>query len=492
MATPLPFDTSWYLRQNPDVADAVRAGVVQAESHFEQHGRTEGRSPSPLFSAASYLARYPDVAQAVKAATTTAWDHFVEYGAHEGRDPGPLFDSNFYLLRNPDVAQAVQNGWFGSALEHFIRFGQHELRAMNPVIDLGKYAAANPDVAQAAQEGIVAVFDHLIEHGVVEGRDLGNGISLSDFRDDPVFSQALGMGDIAQALARVEQVAPFIPEFEVAWRAVVIDKDTTWPSGAIATLYNDVTIAPGVTLTIEPGVTINGNGYTISVHGTLDARATKNDKIVLNELRLSLSDNYATPGHIRLEHAQANGGRYLEDDYGSFSISHSHFNRLGYFYASDLTGPSVLSHNVFENSATLGLVHMSPHTLDVVNNAFINQYDSALMIVNDNYGSVRVTQNSFLSTDRIAIEIPYWMSSPLQASNNYFGTTDRAIIDSMIRDSGRPAGRAPSIIIDPILSAPHPENPAAGIRLTGQGLQYDAAGPDTLLGYSIQQPDDWF
>ena len=43
------FDEDWYLRQYPDVADAISRGKVpSALAHYERHGRSEGRQPSPL------------------------------------------------------------------------------------------------------------------------------------------------------------------------------------------------------------------------------------------------------------------------------------------------------------------------------------------------------------------------------------------------------------------------------------------------------------
>jgi hypothetical protein len=43
-----------------------------------------------------------------------------------------------------------------------------------------------------------------------------------------------------------------------------------------------VAVNNGVTLTIEPGVTVNLNSFYIRVNGTLTARGTDNDKISFN------------------------------------------------------------------------------------------------------------------------------------------------------------------------------------------------------------------
>jgi|TARA_R100000306_G_scaffold61015_1_gene62562 hypothetical protein len=220
MPTPLSFNANWYLSQNPDVAAAIEAGApFNAFEHFSLYGRAENRSASPLFDPEQYLTNNPDVAEAVAQGLITAWDHFELFGGDEGRSPTPLFNEAFYLQQNPDVAAAIEQGIISSAAQHFALFGQSEPRAINPAINLGQYINANPDIAQAASNGLINAFDHLLQFGVNEGRNLGNGISLSDFNDDPGFTQSLSNGNPLPALMRVESVAPFIPTFErpVGW-----------------------------------------------------------------------------------------------------------------------------------------------------------------------------------------------------------------------------------------------------------------------------------
>ncbi|MGE4369598.1 MAG: hypothetical protein AB7E12_07960 [Burkholderiaceae bacterium] len=220
MTTPLSFNANWYLQQNPDVAAAIQAGApFNAFEHFQLYGRADGRSASPVFDAQEYLRNNPDVAEAVAQGLITAWDHFELFGGAEGRSPTPLFNEAFYLQQNPDVAAAIEQGIISSAAQHFALFGQSEPRAINPAINLGQYINANPDIAEAAASGIVNVFSHLMEYGVNEGRDLGNGVVLSNFSSDPGFTQALTNGNVVEALTRVESVAPVIPPFLTVLRS---------------------------------------------------------------------------------------------------------------------------------------------------------------------------------------------------------------------------------------------------------------------------------
>lgn len=255
MLANLPLLVTWYLIQYADVRLAVELGLTDAEIHYLMHGRHEGRTGNPLFNPEHYLENNPDVAQAVEAGTTTAQDHFAEHGAAEGRSPNALFNEAFYLQQNPDVAQAIASGQVQSASEHFINYGHREARAINPGIDLGKYLSANPDVTDELEQNGLSPLEHLMTYGVNEGRDLGNGVTLADFKDDPAFKSALEQGDVQAALGRVEQVAPFIPTFQRpdGWAppanlAIPVDFIPAEGSGLKLSIPDEITVPAGVSL----------------------------------------------------------------------------------------------------------------------------------------------------------------------------------------------------------------------------------------------------
>jgi len=63
----------------------------------------------------------------------------------------------------------------------------------------------------------------------------------------------------------------------------IISQDSTWtPAGSPYTLTGNTLVYQGVTLTIEPGVTVNLGSYYIEVNGTLSAMGTPPDKITFN------------------------------------------------------------------------------------------------------------------------------------------------------------------------------------------------------------------
>jgi len=63
----------------------------------------------------------------------------------------------------------------------------------------------------------------------------------------------------------------------------VINSDTTWTkANSPYNLKGPTLVSNGVTLTIEPGATVNLNGYYILVNGTLSARGSSTDQIHFN------------------------------------------------------------------------------------------------------------------------------------------------------------------------------------------------------------------
>lgn len=247
------FNAQVYMRQNPDVAEAVEQGYLTAQQHFDLYGQAEGRSPGPLFNVDYYLASNPDVVAVAGENKGIAYIHFLNYGLTEGRSSVPFFDPEFYLSQNPDVAQAIHEGW-GTAIQHFLTYGLNEPRQISVSLNLKDYLAANPDVAQAVNEGHAEALPHLLVYGVTEGRDLGNGISLKDFANDPTFIDALAKGDTSAALARVDKIAPFMPDFKAP---------TNWELAVGTELPADFVPVEGKYLVIPSGFDIDKEGLSL-------------------------------------------------------------------------------------------------------------------------------------------------------------------------------------------------------------------------------------
>jgi len=75
------FDETWYLTNNPDVAQAKAEPLI----HYLCYGGFEGRDPGPNFNSSWYLAKYEDV----KKDGINPLVHYVKYGREEGRVAQP-------------------------------------------------------------------------------------------------------------------------------------------------------------------------------------------------------------------------------------------------------------------------------------------------------------------------------------------------------------------------------------------------------------------
>lgn len=84
------FNEAGYLRENPDVASAVRAGkLADPRLHYVGFGYFEGRKgATPEVDEAWYLRTYSDVAEGIRSGKiASAAEHFRVIGASEGRSP---------------------------------------------------------------------------------------------------------------------------------------------------------------------------------------------------------------------------------------------------------------------------------------------------------------------------------------------------------------------------------------------------------------------
>ena len=85
-------DEDWYRRQYPDVAEAIRTGVVpNGQEHFINDGYFEGRMPYLIqIDEPFYLEQNPGIAEFVeRGELESAQQHFNDNGYREGRRPFP-------------------------------------------------------------------------------------------------------------------------------------------------------------------------------------------------------------------------------------------------------------------------------------------------------------------------------------------------------------------------------------------------------------------
>jgi hypothetical protein len=239
----------------------------------------------------------------------------------------------------------------------------------------------------------------------------------------------------------------------------IISQNTTWKKGDIVNLTGEVQVATGVTLTIQSGVTINGNGNTIRTFGNVVAEGNSIEHITTNNVNFEFGDFYAKAGKLQLNYLDINGGNFLASGgYGSYTVTNSNFSKVSGFYLWYPTQPSSFIGNTFYQSSGLSIGTNDSGTVLIKNNAFSEQTTRYAIESWANYNSgIQVINNSFLSTDRIALSVrEKYDAAKLTAIDNYFGTTDALIIDSMIFD------QKDSLNCVSIISTSHLDKPASG------------------------------
>ncbi|WP_157085615.1 hypothetical protein [Methylobacterium sp. Leaf99] len=169
------FDSGYYLRENPDVAEAAADPIT----HYLAIGFLEGREPSAFFDGTRYWEADPSI----KAAGINPLVHWLRAGAGEGRSapvrkdnaslPGEvrsdyalvarsgLFDLGYYLAGNPDVGASGED-----PIVHYLQVGYLDGREPSAFFDGNRYRAENADVREARVNPLV----HWLRLGSAEGR----------------------------------------------------------------------------------------------------------------------------------------------------------------------------------------------------------------------------------------------------------------------------------------------------------------------------------
>ncbi len=255
-----------------------------------------------------------------------------------------------------------------------------------------------------------------------------------------------------------------------------IMSDETWTaSESPYILSEDIGIADGVTLTVEPGVTINGNGHTLLVQGELRAVGTFENNITINDLVINTSGIYKINGFIDIEYTHLFQCSLLnptagDGEYGSLILKNSHIEgKNQYMYLWYPTDDCYIEKNIFEDVGISVGIDDSVKVY-IKNNLFLRGYE-----ISDSFGyavenwvcydnaEMIVEENSFLDMHSYAMILPSGYSdAKMTAVNNYFGTDDLYEIQNLIYDKNDDLNCAGTITFEPFLKAPSENTPIIG------------------------------
>lgn len=246
--------------------------------------------------------------------------------------------------------------------------------------------------------------------------------------------------------------------------------NTTWTTANNPYIITSmINIPSNVTLTIEAGVIINSNFSSQAVmfynNGTIIVNGTKNNMVVIDGNEYSNFFSSPNAGFINatieLNYCVLkNGYRLFSSIYGTDIIfSNCEFrNIIG--HSSIKEGTSLcIKYSAFINSAGFYFNDSTNSTL--CNNLFYSKYPySGNLIVDYGPNPLEIHGNTFINIDGVTLSVSSsGRSSTVNATHNYWGTTDTSTIDLMIYDKNDNLGCSIHIPYQPILTSPDQNTP---------------------------------
>ena len=244
-------------------------------------------------------------------------------------------------------------------------------------------------------------------------------------------------------------------------------------------IVETIQIPEGITLTIEPDVTVTmpGSGDMFLLHGTLVAHGTATSKITFdggNNSNFFNAKGSKSNTLLSLEYCVIKDGISFwppsgHEQYGSFILRYSEVINLTSYSYIWYPGQSVyIEYNRFKNTGGFSVGHSGNVKVYIRYNLFDGKnpelpsyadfcvqnwaaYDSSMTIVK---------YNSFINNAGIVLELPGgYDKAAMIATENYWETQDTQIIDQFIYDKNDDITCAGYIEYLPVLGAPYPNTP---------------------------------
>jgi hypothetical protein len=258
----------------------------------------------------------------------------------------------------------------------------------------------------------------------------------------------------------------------------ILTSNTTWTTAnSPYIITSTIQIPDNFNLTIEPGVTVtiqSSDTTMFLINGVIQAHGNITNKIVFDgngNSNFFKTNHPVAKGFVDLDYCIIGNGQSAVwfDNTGSFNLTNSELSNLS--QSSYLWYPSqdtFIEYNSFTNTAgiKIGTDDFSSHSTGAVYIKY-NLFNSNQGFIINNYASygsskIIVNNNSFTNTVGIILEVEKTATTAdLDASQNYWGTTNTTIIDSMIYDKNDDVSCFSFINYLPLLDAPDPKTPIA-------------------------------
>ena len=250
----------------------------------------------------------------------------------------------------------------------------------------------------------------------------------------------------------------------------IIWENTTWTLENSPYIITDtVQIPENVTLTIEPGVTVTRPtaGDMFLLQGRIEAIGTISNEIVFdgggNSNFFYAYGSAKKPAHVILSYCKIRNGRSLLPSNGYDRLNLTYCEIIDVYEPCSPHAPVFIKYNIFINwcSFVVG-ASGGADKIYIINNLFIGRSsfsDEYYAVKCIGYGIV-VKYNTFLKNNQVLQVYPDATAVEIDATENYWGTNDTDVIDSIIYDKKDDIRCAGFIEYLPILTEPYPDTPA--------------------------------
>jgi hypothetical protein len=251
----------------------------------------------------------------------------------------------------------------------------------------------------------------------------------------------------------------------------ILHTSTTYDTqGSPYCISSSLQIPTGVTATFAAGTSVAGlDGSSIVVQGGLTVDGTSTARVSLNNVVITPAGLQAAPDVIDIHFANISEGSLYapanDAAYSTLNLTDSAVSDM-----KDLVriwypvGTNVIARNVFRNSG--GIFYGADYndaTISIANNYFADWTTGYALANGASYNGIAFTQgNTFATTSTVAVMLypgPDFTSAAIDASNNYWGTTDPSVIQQMIFDINDDIRSAGTVTYTPFLTAPAPSTP---------------------------------
>ena len=287
-----------------------------------------------------------------------------------------------------------------------------------------------------------------------------NSDTLSSYHNSTLPSTATSMSDvwtcevlasdgIASASAGRSDTTNIVTTVSGIYRA-----DATWQASKSPYIVTGrIQIAAGVTLKIEPGVTVIGNGYSIEFWGSIQAEGTADNPILIRDLSTYDYSTVDKPGKFTLAFAEYVGGTLLGNGNAALvNVSDCVLRYLqGTIYlASGLSAAQRFERNLFYMSC--GIFANGPLVLNSNTFAYTASgcYDLALQ------DSLDASSNNFYPNSDVVVMAG---AKSVDLHNSYWGGLTDAEIPALIMDNNDDLTIAGQVTYLPTLKDPTPTAP---------------------------------